>query len=81
MDILYRHKLKFLLEDVIRALKTMEICPCSPDVGDCLRCRNSDGTIKHPKQLHRKKNALKTQRRAQLYKNTKKSPRKTSRRK
>lgn len=78
MDILYPHKLKFLPEDVIRALKTMEICPCSPDVGDCVRCRNSDGSIK---QLHRKKDALNTRRRSQLYKNTKKSRRKTSRRK
>lgn len=28
-----------LLEDVIHALKIMEICPCSPDTGDCTKCK------------------------------------------
>ena len=49
MVIPYRPKLRLLiLEDVIRALKIMEVCPCSPDVGDCSKCKNSDGSIKMP---------------------------------
>ena len=70
MAIRFHRKLRLLiLEDVIRALKIMNICPCSPDVGDCSKCRNPDGTMKN--------NAVKTRRRAQF----KKSRRKTSRRK
>ena len=49
MDIPYQTRLRLLLqEDVIRALKIMEICPCSPDVADCPRCKNSDGSNKMP---------------------------------
>jgi hypothetical protein len=68
-------------EDVIRVLRTMEICPCSPDVGDCSKCRNPDGTSKQVVRNHPKKYALKTRRRAQFLKNIKTSRRKTSRRK
>ena len=47
MDIQYHRKSRLLLrEDVILALKIMEICPCSPDVADCPRCKNFDGTSK-----------------------------------
>jgi hypothetical protein len=90
MDIRFQTKLRLRpLEDVIRALRIMEICPCSPDVGDCSKCRNPDGSSKRiqtgsfTNQTRRKymKHALKTNRRAQLVKNIKTSSRKTSRRK
>ena len=31
---------------VIHALRTMEICPCSPDTGDCLKCKKACGVDK-----------------------------------
>jgi hypothetical protein len=78
MDIRFQIRLRLRhLEDVIRALRIMEICPCSPDVGDCSKCRNPDGTSKQVVRKH----ALKTRRRAQFLKNIKTSRRKTSRRK
>ena len=91
MDTRYQIRLRLRpLEDVIRALRIMEICPCSPDVGDCSKCRNPDGTSKWIRagsftkkaiQKHPNKHALRTRRRAQLVKNIKTSSRKTSRRK
>jgi hypothetical protein len=46
MVIPYHPKLRLLiLEDVIRVLKIMEVCPCSPDVGDCSKCKPSGGNI------------------------------------
>ena len=81
MDTRYQIRLRLRpLEDVIRALRIMEICPCSPDVGDCSKCRHPDGTIKQPARK-KMKYALKTRRRAQFLRNIKTSSRKTSRRK
>lgn len=47
MDILSQIRLRLRhLADVIRALRIMEICPCSPDVGDCSKCKHPDGSNK-----------------------------------
>jgi hypothetical protein len=56
------------------------MCPCSPDVGDCPRCKRSNQVLQESTlRKHPKKYTLKTRRRTQfLQKNIR---RKTSRRK
>ena len=49
--------------DVILALKIMVICPCSPDIGDCPRCKSNMKTRKNKKWIqdvvgHMKKGAF-----------------------
>jgi hypothetical protein len=58
----------------------MVMCPCSPDVGDCPRCKRSNQVLQESTlRKHPKKYTLKTRRRTQfLQKNIR---RKTSRRK
>ena len=55
----------------------MVICPCSPDIGDCPRCKKDGGSKLDPEDLPQG-GRRKTKRRARFLRNTR---RKTLRRK
>lgn len=39
---------------MVLALRIMEICPCSPDMSDCPRCKKDVGVSKMPRKTAKK---------------------------